>query len=277
MGLHILLDQQRQKAPNGRCRGEHHGAEAPDSPFDDRLSKRHPVGDIRVHLLDQDDRVIHDDTRQGDNSEHAHHREVEAQEPVTPDRTDDPERDFDSMYADHVLDLYDEDEFENRISTPQEDTEEVIPRDLLMKYLRYAKETVFPKMTLVAKNKVKEYWMELRMNSYGGGGILADKRTLPTIQRLGEANARLNLREDVTEHDIEVAYDLYQYSLRQVGFDDLTGEYDLDAMRGNGISRAKNLRCLVPLSNYLTGLKAPRKWSSTSKRALTFIKQIPNL
>jgi len=62
---------------------------------------------------------------------------------------------------------------------------------------------------------------------------------LITIQRLGEANARLCLRDRVTVHDIEVAYDLYQYSLRQIAQDDLTGNVDLDARFGMGRTKQK--------------------------------------
>lgn len=145
--------------------------------------------------------------------------------------TDDPEENFDSQYSDWVLDMFDTPDSENLISGEREALDH-IPKNLLMKYVRHAKEEIHPIMSREAKERAKHYWMELRRASYGGQAMTADRRTLNTIRRLGEANAKLCLREEVNEHDIDVAYDLYQYSLRQIGLDELTGEYDLDAVRG---------------------------------------------
>lgn len=153
--------------------------------------------------------------------------------------TDDPQEDFDNKYSDWVLDMWDDPEDnDHRISENSEQEEqETIERRLLMKYIRYAKDFIAPTMTREAKLRTKEYWLELRRASYGGNAMTADRRTLNTIRRLGEANARLCLRDEVTSHDIEVAFNLYQYSLRQIGMDNLSGEADLDAVRGMSHSK----------------------------------------
>jgi replicative DNA helicase Mcm len=162
---------------------------------------------------------------------------------------DNPEPEFDDEFADHILRMFDDDresgdgegEAESADQASRDglwvaedpDGAERLPRSKLMKYIRYAQERVRPQMTAAARDKAKEYYLQMRAASYGGMGdaLIADRRTLSTIRRVAEANARLCLRSEVTVHDIDVAYNLYQYSLRQIAVDDM-GNPDLDAIRG---------------------------------------------
>jgi DNA replicative helicase MCM subunit Mcm2 (Cdc46/Mcm family) len=159
---------------------------------------------------------------------------------------DNPEPDFDNSFADHILHMFDDDRVESDEGEESESGWTVvasdgavrIPKDKLMKYIRYVKDNVRPQLTDTARQKAKEYYLQMRAASYGGLGdaLVADRRTLSTIRRVAEANARLRLNETVDEHDVDVAYDLYQYSLRQIAMDEM-GNPDLDAIRG--LTRAK--------------------------------------
>jgi len=142
---------------------------------------------------------------------------------------DEPDKEFDSHYISHMRSMYEDDE----AITEVEGTT-ILSKDILIKYIQFAKERYNPKMTDEAWNSLKKYYIELRSSQYGidnASGRFADRRTPHTIRRLAEANARLNLRDKVISHDIDVAFDLYQYTLSEIAKDPFGG-YDIDAVSG---------------------------------------------
>lgn len=82
---------------------------------------------------------------------------------------------------------------------------ELIPQDMLRKYLMYAKKSVSPKLTNMDRDKVSSLYIELRKESMNSGGMPIALRHLESIVRLAEAHARLHLREYVREDDINTA------------------------------------------------------------------------
>lgn len=142
---------------------------------------------------------------------------------------DEADKDFDSEYMDHIFDVYEDDIEED--ST--EDQEESISKELLLKYIQVAKE-LRPKLTIEAKEHIKQYYIDLRSTQYGieeESGRYADRRTPHTIRRLAEANAKLNMRNEVTPRDVDVVFDLYQHALKEIAKDPFGG-YDIDAVSG---------------------------------------------
>lgn len=82
---------------------------------------------------------------------------------------------------------------------------ELIPQNMLRKYLMYAKSAVTPKLSNMDKEKISSLYIDLRRESMASGGMPIALRHLESIVRLAEANARLHLREYVREDDINTA------------------------------------------------------------------------
>lgn len=82
---------------------------------------------------------------------------------------------------------------------------QLIPQQLLRKYLLYAKNTVTPKLTNMDKEKISSLYIDLRKESMSSGGMPIALRHLESIVRLSEAHARVHLRDYVREDDINTA------------------------------------------------------------------------
>jgi len=106
-----------------------------------------------------------------------------------------------------------------------------IERRLLRKYIAYARRNCNPKMTNEAKEKLFDFYLEMRKSSSGEGSPIAiTPRQLESLIRLSEAFARAALKEEVTEKEAEMAIQLMKSSIRQVGIDLETGRIDIDLM-----------------------------------------------
>ena len=103
---------------------------------------------------------------------------------------------------------------------------------MLRKYIGYAKR-IKPVITDEVEEVLRDFYVKMRTASVKGGEVAAisiTARQLESLIRLAEARARGHLREDVTVEDAEAAIALMQKSLKQVGIDLATGEYDIDIL-----------------------------------------------
>lgn len=82
---------------------------------------------------------------------------------------------------------------------------ELIPQELLRKYIMYAKANVYPKLANIDKDKISSLYLDLRKESMASGGMPIALRHLESIVRLAEAHARLHLRDYVREDDVNAA------------------------------------------------------------------------
>ncbi|KAJ1723850.1 MCM DNA helicase complex subunit [Coemansia erecta] len=82
---------------------------------------------------------------------------------------------------------------------------DVIPQDLLRKYIMYAREHVQPRMSERYSDKVAHLYAELRRESLATGSVPITVRHIESIVRLAEAHARMHLRDYVRNDDVEVA------------------------------------------------------------------------
>nr|GMD75733.1 DNA replication licensing factor MCM2 [Ipomoea batatas] len=82
---------------------------------------------------------------------------------------------------------------------------EIIPQDLLKKYLTYAKLNVFPKLHDADLDKLTQVYAELRRESSHGQGVPIAVRHLESMIRMSEAHARMHLRQHVTQEDVDMA------------------------------------------------------------------------
>jgi len=74
-----------------------------------------------------------------------------------------------------------------------------------MKYIVYARTRVFPKCTDMDKEKLANFYKDIRAEAFRSGGAPMTARHVDSIVRLAEANARLELRQHVTGRDLDNA------------------------------------------------------------------------
>ena len=145
-----------------------------------------------------------------------------------------PDKERDGLIAEHIL---------------SEGVAMYAPLDsnLIRKYVSYAKKNISPKMTRESIDAIKSFYVELR-NKNKGGAIPIGARQLEGLVRLAEASDKLRLSKQVLEQDAKVAIEVMTNYLQGVGFDNETGELDVDKIYGTGSSERKKmeyiLRCI---------------------------------
>ncbi|KAA8532264.1 hypothetical protein F0562_032296 [Nyssa sinensis] len=82
---------------------------------------------------------------------------------------------------------------------------QILPQDLLKKYITYAKLNVFPRLHDADLNKLTQVYAELRRESSHGQGVPIAVRHIESMIRMSEAHARMHLRQHVTQEDVDVA------------------------------------------------------------------------
>ncbi|MFH1393549.1 MAG: minichromosome maintenance protein MCM [Candidatus Micrarchaeota archaeon] len=128
----------------------------------------------------------------------------------------------DSKLAKHILATHMGQEEKSEI--------EELDKDLLRKYISFARRTVFPKLTMPASEKIREFYVDLRGKSKEAGSVAITPRYLEGLVRLAEANAKLRLSHSVDENDANVAIELFNYVMRQIMTDKETGAFDVDVV-----------------------------------------------
>jgi len=135
---------------------------------------------------------------------------------------DRPSEDKDASLARHILNLH---------QRREKEVEPPIKRKLLRKYIAYARRNCNPKITDKVKEKLFDFYLEMRKSSSGESSPIAiTPRQLESLIRLSEAFARAALKEEVTEREAEMAIQLVKSSIEQVGIDLETGKIDIDLM-----------------------------------------------
>lgn len=150
---------------------------------------------------------------------------------------DRPDKEMDAKLSDHILKLHME---------AYDYGDEIIPPDLLRKYLAYCKR-ITPRLTPEATERIKSFFLQLRSSSQEANApIPITPRNLESLIRLSVARARLMLREEVTVEDAEVAIRLMNYSLSTAGLDVSTGKIDVDIlMTGKSRSKWEKMRIIL--------------------------------
>jgi replicative DNA helicase Mcm len=122
-----------------------------------------------------------------------------------------------------------------------------IEEDLLRKYIAYAQRNVSPVFDSDAKQLLIQEFNELRQAN-ASQETDPEERPVPVtyrkmegITRLSEASARIRLSNTITIDDVERALQLVEESMRDVGMDPETGEYDADVVE-TGTSHSQRER-----------------------------------
>ncbi|KIP06418.1 hypothetical protein PHLGIDRAFT_90875 [Phlebiopsis gigantea 11061_1 CR5-6] len=82
---------------------------------------------------------------------------------------------------------------------------DLIPQDMLRKYIMYAREKVRPKLYDLDQEKISRLFADLRRESLATGSYPITVRHLESIIRMSEASAKMALREYVRADDIDLA------------------------------------------------------------------------
>ena len=148
-----------------------------------------------------------------------------------------PDVTLDEKIADHILAL--------RAGTGKE-AQPPIPPDLLEKYIAYARKRIRPVMSEKAAELIKQFYLEMRKMSMkkeqemAFESVAITPRQLEALIRLSEARAKMFLRREVTEEDAKEAIELMKIMLSTVGYDVVSGRYDIyGVMAGKYISEAE--------------------------------------
>ncbi|MFH1221661.1 MAG: minichromosome maintenance protein MCM [Candidatus Micrarchaeota archaeon] len=129
----------------------------------------------------------------------------------------------DTKLAEHILATH-RGEFESS------ETEGVVDKEMLRKYISYARRYVVPKLTKEASDKIRDFYVTLRGKSRDAGAVAITPRYLEGLVRLAEANAKIKLSETVGVEDADAAVSLLNYVMRQVMVDRETGMLDVDTI-----------------------------------------------
>lgn len=115
-----------------------------------------------------------------------------------------------------------------------------VDRDLFRAYIAYAKQNVHPRIKEEGVHEmVWEGYIALRSDGYDEDSpIPITARNPEGVQRLAEASARVELRDEVLPKDVKRARQLMFSSLRDVGIDPETGEFDADMVE-TGTSKSQ--------------------------------------
>ncbi|KFD47314.1 hypothetical protein M513_11824 [Trichuris suis] len=82
---------------------------------------------------------------------------------------------------------------------------ELIPQELLKKYIMYARESIHPSLSQVDQDKIAKLYADMRRESDATSSVSITVRHVESIIRLCEAHAKLRLRNYVSADDVSVA------------------------------------------------------------------------
>jgi DNA replication licensing factor MCM4 len=105
-----------------------------------------------------------------------------------------------------------------------------VNRDLLAKYISYARENVQPKLSQEAATDLVQAYAEMRKLGGGKNTVTATPRQLESLIRLSEAHARIRLSDIVESKDVAEAERLVRTAIRQAATDPQTGQIDMDLL-----------------------------------------------
>ncbi|OZJ03093.1 hypothetical protein BZG36_03914 [Bifiguratus adelaidae] len=83
--------------------------------------------------------------------------------------------------------------------------DDIIPQNLLKKYIMFAKDKVVPKLHQADSDKLARLYAEMRRESLASGSVPITVRHYEAMLRMAEAHARMHLREYVRSDDVDMA------------------------------------------------------------------------
>lgn len=93
--------------------------------------------------------------------------------------------------------------------------DDMLDQQTLRKYIIYAKKYVHPKLNEIDKDKVSQFYADIRRESSIVQGIPIAVRHIESVLRMAEAHAKLHLRDYVRGDDIDLAIEMLLESFLQ--------------------------------------------------------------
>ncbi|MCT9094664.1 minichromosome maintenance protein MCM [Haloarchaeobius sp. HME9146] len=177
--------------------------------------------------------------------------------------TDSPDPEKDRDLADHILTtnyagelhtqrnhMTNHDVSDEEVAKMTESVDPDIDADLVRKYIAYAKQNCYPRMTEEARESIRDFYVDLRSKGQDEDApVPVTARKLEALVRLSEASARMRLSDTVEESDADRVITIVRECLQNIGVDPETGEFDADVIEtGQSKSqrdRIKNLKALI--------------------------------
>ncbi len=123
----------------------------------------------------------------------------------------------------------------------------IIDKELLRKYIAYARKNIFPKLTKDAMDRISEYYVEMRKMGKKEGSVPITARQIEGLIRLTEASAKARLSNFAEIEDAERAIKLFDYALKQIALDSSTGKLDIDII-ATGQPKARTEKFAIMLN-----------------------------
>uniref|UniRef100_A0A6V7QXU4 Probable DNA helicase MCM8 n=1 Tax=Ananas comosus var. bracteatus TaxID=296719 RepID=A0A6V7QXU4_ANACO len=121
-----------------------------------------------------------------------------------------------------------------------------LPGPLLRKYITYARNFIFPRMSRAAAEILQTFYLRLRDRNSSADGTPITARQLESLVRLAEARARLDLREEVSAEDAKDVVEIMKESL----YDKYVDEHGfVDFGRSGGMSQQKEAKRFLSALN----------------------------
>lgn len=137
----------------------------------------------------------------------------------------------DSEIAEHILTMHQMSAKAQQKKKEAEPAEkEVIDPVLLRKYIAYARQNIKPVLSEEAMDRIKKFYVELRLRGKQEGAVPITARQIEGLVRMAEASAKIRLSETVDVSDAERAIRLMTYVLDKVSTDRETGHLDIDIL-----------------------------------------------
>uniref|UniRef100_A0A7N0VDJ5 Probable DNA helicase MCM8 n=2 Tax=Kalanchoe fedtschenkoi TaxID=63787 RepID=A0A7N0VDJ5_KALFE len=114
-----------------------------------------------------------------------------------------------------------------------------LPSQLLRKYIAYARNFVYPRMSRPAAEILQKFYLKLRDHGTSADSTPITARQLESLVRLAEARARVDLREEITAQDATEVVEIMKESL----YDKYVDEHGIvDFGRSGGMSQQKEAK-----------------------------------
>jgi replicative DNA helicase Mcm len=151
----------------------------------------------------------------------------------------------DTALADHILTTNLRGQQIEAGMDPDDDTNNVEPEikpELFKKYVAYARQHCNPVLTDDARQYIEDFFVDIRAEGEAEGAIPVTARKIEGIIRITEAVARIRLSDEARLEHAERAVDIVMESLKDVGFDEDEGRFDVDMTETNQSSSQRKRR-----------------------------------
>ena len=151
-----------------------------------------------------------------------------------------------------------------------------ISGDILKKYIKHAKRTCNPILSEEAKERIKEFYLELRSQYNSEDAIVSIlARNLDALIRMSEAYAKMALRDRVIKEDVDEIIKLFKQFLKDTGYDKESGKIDVDILL-SGQPRSK-INKLTVLMDRLKELFEENNWKPLEKKNIMQILELEQI